>query len=126
MSHSYSEKSPGTKRGMKPEAEKKNVNADNATPTTPAKGPDDVANLLAHDLAPLRRALGEVAKTLRTGRLKHPDDDGFRASAEFHLERFDLHLRAIERDDCSEDHLLHGLTRLLMAFERSFDEGGPR
>ena len=54
MSHSYSEKSPGTKRGMKLEAEKKNVNAD-SYPTTPAKGPDDVANLLAHDLAPLRQ-----------------------------------------------------------------------
>lgn len=72
---------------------------------------------LVFHLAPLHKALIQVAAVMTVGRLKHPDDDGFRQPAAFHAERANKHLESLERGDRSEDHLSHAACRLLMALE---------
>jgi hypothetical protein len=66
-------------------------------------------------LCPLGRGLAEVAAVMERGRLKHPDDDGLRQPAAFHIERARRHLDEMARGDRSEDHLSHAATRLLLA-----------
>lgn len=68
-------------------------------------------------LIPVQRALCAVADTLARGQLRHPDDDGFREPADFHVERAWDHLIALRAGDTSEPHLAHAATRLLLALE---------
>lgn len=66
---------------------------------------------------PVRRALTVVAAVLTGGRLKYPDNAGFRQPARFHLQRAAAHLELLSTGDWSEDHLAHAATRLLMALQ---------
>jgi hypothetical protein len=75
----------------------------------------DFEEALAYRLKPLHRALCALVTVLDHGRRKHPDNDGFRAPAAFHIERARKHLQAIADGDRSEQHLEHAATRLLMA-----------
>jgi hypothetical protein len=68
-------------------------------------------------LAPVRRALTVVAAVLACGRLKYPDNSGFRQPAGFHFNRARAHLEALAAGDQSEDHLVHATARLLMALQ---------
>jgi hypothetical protein len=64
---------------------------------------DEQHALIIDRLAPLHRALAQVAAVLDRGRLKHPEGDGFRQPAGFHIERARLHMQALER--AAERHL---------------------
>jgi hypothetical protein len=66
----------------------------------------------------LRRALLIVFETLRRRTRTHPGNYGFRESAGFHAARAVEHLRLLGAGDCSEDHLAHAATRLMIALER--------
>ena len=72
---------------------------------------------LAQALKPLRAALCDIADVLDRGHKKHPEDDGFRQSAEFHIGRARQHLELLAAGDAAESHLEHAACRLLMAME---------
>jgi hypothetical protein len=76
-------------------------------------------------LIPVQRALCVVADTLARGRTAHPEDDGFRQSAVFHIERAWDHLIALRTGDTSEPHLPHATTRLLLAIEAEHSKPTP-
>jgi len=79
---------------------------------------DEQHALIIDRLAPLHRALAQVAAVLDRGRLKHPEGDGFRQPISFHIERARLHMQALERgENTAEQHLEHAVTRLLMGLE---------
>jgi hypothetical protein len=69
-------------------------------------------------LAPINRALTVMAAVLGLGRLKYPDNSGFRQPASFHIGRARQHLEALaDGDGNGEDHLAHAAARLLMAVQ---------
>jgi ERCC4-type nuclease len=72
---------------------------------------------LMRELRPLRVALCDVADVLTSGREKHPNDDGLTQPPAYHLERARAHLELLAAGDCSEPHLEHATSRLLMALE---------
>jgi hypothetical protein len=74
---------------------------------------------LIDELTPVRGGLAEVADVLDRGRAKHPNGDGFRQTARFHIERAQQHLRALSINPyrTGDDHLAHAATRLLMALQ---------
>jgi hypothetical protein len=45
----------------------------------------------------------------------HPDGEGFKQPAAFHVERARQHIDALASGEDSEQHLAHAATRLLMA-----------
>jgi hypothetical protein len=64
---------------------------------------------------PFTRAFESVARVMREGAVKHPDDDWVRRTPEYHLGRAEEHIRRLHEGDQRQDHLSHAATRLLMA-----------
>ena len=64
---------------------------------------------------PFARAFGSVARVMREGAVKHPENDWVRRSPDYHLGRAEEHLRLLRDGDQRQDHLSHATTRLLMA-----------
>jgi hypothetical protein len=83
----------------------------------PPESVNHMSNRREPGLIPVQRALCAVADTLARGQLRHPDDDGFREPADFHVDRAEKHLVALRAGDMSELHLAHAATRLLLALE---------
>jgi DNA excision repair protein ERCC-4 len=83
------------------------------------RAPNMVERAIANELRPIFSALCKIGEVLEAGHEKHPDDDGFRQSADFHIERAAKHLEMLAAGDTSQPHLEHAATRLLMALEAS-------
>jgi hypothetical protein len=80
----------------------------------------------ANELLPVRHALRVVAEVLDHGRLKYPDDGGFRQPASFHVNRAIAHLVALMAGNTTEEHLAHSCCRLLMAIEATYNESNTQ
>ncbi len=61
------------------------------------------------------RAFKAVARVMREGAVKHPDNDWVRRTPDYHLARAEEHLRLLYEGAQQQDHLSHAATRLLMA-----------
>jgi dATP/dGTP diphosphohydrolase len=64
---------------------------------------------------PFARAFESVARVMRDGATKHPDNDWVRRTPDYHFARAEEHLRLLREGDQRQDHLSHATTRLLMA-----------
>jgi hypothetical protein len=64
---------------------------------------------------PFARAFESVARVMRDGAAKHPDNDWVQRSPDYHLARAEENLRLLHDGDQRQDHLSHAATRLLMA-----------
>jgi DNA excision repair protein ERCC-4 len=76
-----------------------------------------VRNLMVA-LRPVQMGLCYVDDALARGREKHPDGDGFREPASFHIDRARMHLEALAAGDTTEPHLANAAARLLIALEQ--------
>ena len=61
------------------------------------------------------QALQVIARVMRDGIAKHPDNEWVQRSIEYHSSRAGEHLRMLREGEQLEDHLAHAATRLLMA-----------
>jgi hypothetical protein len=61
------------------------------------------------------QALEVVARVMRNGVTKHPDNEWTRRGSDYHVGRALEHLRLLQEGEQLEDHLAHAATRLLMA-----------
>jgi len=59
----------------------------------------------------LRRSIF-VARVMREGAVKHPDNDWLRRPHDYHLSRAEEHLRLLREGDQRQEHLSHAATRL--------------
>jgi hypothetical protein len=64
---------------------------------------------------PFARAFDSVARVMREGAVKHPDNDWVRRGFDYHVARAEEHLSLLRDGDQRQDHLSHATTRLLMA-----------
>jgi len=76
-----------------------------------------IEKALLVELRPVRNALAEIAEVLGKGHAKHPNDDGFKQPATYHISRAQQHLAALADCDTAEDHVANAACRLLMALE---------
>jgi hypothetical protein len=63
---------------------------------------------------PFARAFDAIARVMREGAAKHPENDWVRRAPDYHLGRAEEHLRLLRDGDQRQDHLSHATTRLLM------------
>jgi hypothetical protein len=60
-------------------------------------------------------ALEVIARVMRDGVNKHPDNEWISRDLDYHVGRAVEHLRLLQDGEQLEDHLAHAATRLLMA-----------